>query len=117
MDITIASGLAFGGRLTDTERPAAGAAVTIALRPESVLLTAETAGPPATGPGWTSLPGRVLNGTYLGDQIEYRVDAPGMGELVSRAQAQSLGHATRAFGPGEAVRAWWHEDATLVLTS
>ena len=42
---------------------------------------------------------------------------PASGNLISRAQTQTAGHATRAYGPGEAVRAWWHEDATLVLTN
>ncbi|HEY5630017.1 MAG TPA: TOBE domain-containing protein, partial [Candidatus Limnocylindrales bacterium] len=117
VDLSCDGGPAFAGRLTDTARPGAGAAVTIALRPESILLTGETAGAPGAGAGWTGLPGRVLSGTYLGDQVEYRVDVPGMGELISRAQTQTAGHATRAYGPGESVRAWWHEDATLVLTS
>jgi spermidine/putrescine transport system ATP-binding protein len=117
VDLVTDGGPAFPGRLTDATRPDPGTAVTIALRPESMLLTAETAGPPVDGPGWTSLPGRVQNGTYLGDQNEYRVVVPGIGELISRVQAQSLGQATRAFGPGESVRVWWHQDATLVLAS
>lgn len=117
VDVTISGGLSFAGRLTGGDKPAAGSAVTLALRPESVVLTAEAAGPPAEGSGWASLPGRVLSGTYLGDQNEYAVDVPGMGELIARVQAQSLGHATRAHGPGESVRVWWHRDAALVLTS
>jgi spermidine/putrescine transport system ATP-binding protein len=117
VDIVVDGGLAMGGRLTGPDRPAAGTAVTVALRPESVLLAGETAGPPADSPGWTSRPGRVVSGTYLGDQNEYRVDVPGMGELISRVQTQPLGQATRAYGPGEAVRVWWHRDATLVLAS
>ena len=117
VDLAADGGAAFPGRLTDSTRPEPGTSVTIALRPESVLLTAESGVAPVEGPGWTSMPGRVQSGTYLGDQNEYRVDVPGMGELISRGQAQSLGQATRAFGPGEAVRVWWHQDATLVLTS
>jgi spermidine/putrescine transport system ATP-binding protein len=117
VDVAIAAGLNFTGRLTGGDRPAAGAAVTLALRPESVVLTGEAENPPAAGPGWASLPGRVLNGTYLGDQNEYRVDVPGMGELIARVQAQALGHATRAHGPGDSIRVWWHRDAALVLTS
>jgi spermidine/putrescine transport system ATP-binding protein len=110
-------GLSCSGRLTDDDRPAAGSEVTLALRPESVLLAGGAATPPAGGAGWAGLPGRVLSGTYLGDQNEYRVDVPGMGELIARVQAQSLGQATRAYGPGEAVHVWWHRDAALVLTS
>ncbi len=117
LGVEIDGGLRFAGRLTNGDRPAAGAAVTLALRPESVLLTGEGAAPPAEEPGWAGLPGRVLSGTYLGDQNEYRVDVPGMGELITRVQAQSLGQATRAFGPGESVCVWWHKDAALVLTS
>jgi spermidine/putrescine transport system ATP-binding protein len=116
--VSIAGGLSFAGLLTDAQRPAAGADVTVALRPESVVLTAERSGPPAAGAGWTSLPGRVVNGTYLGDQNEYRVTAPGIGDLVSRVQSQTVdGGGMRAFGPGETVTVWWHQDSTLVLTS
>ncbi len=117
VSVETSGGLSFSGRLTDDHRPAAGSEVTLALRPESVLLASGPATPPAGGTGWAGLPGRVLNGTYLGDQNEYRVDVPGMGELIARVQAQSLGQATRAYGPGEAVHVWWHTDAALVLTS
>jgi hypothetical protein len=59
-----------------------------------------------------------VNGTYLGDQNEYRVSAPGLGDLVSRVQSQTVdGGGMRAFGPGETVTVWWHQDSTLVLTS
>jgi spermidine/putrescine transport system ATP-binding protein len=115
--VAVEGGPAFAGRLPDSGRPAEGTVVTIALRPESVMLSAADAAAPGSGAGWSGLPGRVLTGTYLGDQIEYRIDVPGMGELVSRVQAQSAGHALRAFAPGEGVHAWWHQDATLVLAS
>ena len=116
--ISIAGGPSFNGRLTDANRPQPGADVTVALRPESVVLAGETSGPPAAGSGWTSLGGRVVSGTYLGDQNEYQVKVPGLGDLVSRVQSQTVdGGGMRAFGPGESVSVWWHEDSTLVLTS
>ena len=56
-----------------TRRPtlAPGQAVTVATRPERLEVVPADAG--AVGDGWTSVPGRINQGTYLGDQTEYRV--------------------------------------------
>jgi hypothetical protein len=61
----------------------------------------------------------VTQGTYLGDQTEYRVDAAGLGDLVIRRQNEtSTGEQVdRIYGPGEAIEVTWHEDANLMLLS
>jgi spermidine/putrescine transport system ATP-binding protein len=115
--VAVIDGPGFGGRLTDAQRPTEGASVTVALRPECVILGDAGGDSPTPAPGWSSLAGRVVSGTYLGDQIEYRVSVPGMGELVSRAQYEATTGHVRTFGPGQQVLAWWHEDSTLILTS
>ena len=61
----------------------------------------------------------MTQGTYLGDQTEYRVDAAGLGELVIRRQNETLSgeQVDRIYGPGEAIVVTWHEDANLMLLS
>jgi spermidine/putrescine transport system ATP-binding protein len=115
VQVAAADGVTLTGRLTDGTRPAPGDEVTVAIRPESVRLSA----PPAASatPGWTSVAGRVTSDTYLGDQHEYRVDVPGLGELIARSQAQVADGPERAFGRGEDVVVGWHDTAALVLTS
>jgi spermidine/putrescine transport system ATP-binding protein len=115
--VTTADGLAFGGRLTDTASAAVDAAVTVALRPECVILSPPDRDPPGRGAGWFHLPGRVVQGTYLGDQSEYRVLVPGLGDLIVRRTNETLQGDYRTFGPGEPVTVGWHEDSTLLLTS
>ncbi len=62
------------------------------------------------------VPGRISQGTFLGDQTEYRVQAEGMGELVIRRQNEAARAGSRAFGPGEAVVVTWREESSLVVT-
>lgn len=95
----------------------ADAPVTVAIRPECLVLAPEGRAPEAFGPGWSSLPGRVIQGTYLGDQNEYRVAVPGLGELIVRRTNETHETDYRAFGAGESVTVAWHEDLTLLLTS
>jgi spermidine/putrescine transport system ATP-binding protein len=116
--VAIPAGPAFGGRLTDPSATlATDASVTVAIRPECVILSPSDAPPPADGPGWSRLTGRVVQGTYLGDQSEYKVAVPQLGELIVRRQNEGLEGDYRTFGPGEAVTVGWHEDSTLLLTS
>ncbi len=112
--VSAPDGVTVTGRLADGERPAPGAEVTVAIRPEHVRVAA---GGASDVPGWTALAGRVTSDTYLGDQHEYRVAVPGLGELVARAQAQGGDGAGRAFHTGEDVVVGWHDTAALVLTS
>ena len=115
--VETSSGLRIGGIVTDSAaRPAAGQAVDIAIRPERLRIQPASADAgPSDGEGWTSVAGQVLQGTYLGDQTEYRV-ATAAGQLVIRRPTSPEG-AGRAFGPGEPVAVRWHEDANLVLTA
>jgi ABC-type Fe3+/spermidine/putrescine transport system ATPase subunit len=103
--------------VTDADRPAAGDEVTLALRPESVRLAPAGTNLGEGGSGWATVSGRVRSDTYLGDQHEYRVDVPGLGELIARSQAFGPDGPGQAFRPGEDVAIGWHEGSALVLTS
>ena len=109
--VQTASGLVLRGRLTDpAARPAVGDTAVVAIRPERLDLA------PATAPertGWTAIQGRIRQGTYHGDQTEYRVDTD-LGQLVARRPHHVL--ATEAgVGPGDPVMVRWPDDANLVL--
>ena len=61
------------------------------------------------------VPGRIHQGTYLGDQTEYRITTDRAGELVARRQ-NALGAGTaQGLGPGDPVVVRWHEEANLIL--
>jgi ABC-type Fe3+/spermidine/putrescine transport system ATPase subunit len=108
-------GLQLSGLVTDPNaRPDAGAAVTVAVRPEHILVEPASAGSPATA-GWTSVPGRVTQGTYLGDQTEFRVHTDQAGELIARRQNQLGEQTSHGLGPGEPVTVRWHEAANHLL--
>jgi spermidine/putrescine transport system ATP-binding protein len=115
--VAIAGGARLVGRVTDADRPAAGDEVTLALRPESVRLAPAGTNLGEGGSGWATVSGRVRSDTYLGDQHEYRVDVPGLGELIARSQAFGPDGPGQAFRPGEDVAIGWHEGSALVLTS
>jgi spermidine/putrescine transport system ATP-binding protein len=111
-------GLKLTGTVTDPiAHPAAGDRVSVAIRPEHLRVEAAPNGAAAMEPvgGWTCVTGRINQGTYLGDQTEYRVQTDQAGELVVRRQNQ-LGETTgQGLGPGEPVTVRWHEAANLVL--
>jgi spermidine/putrescine transport system ATP-binding protein len=109
-------GLTLKGTVTDPgATPRADDAVTIAIRPER--LTVEPAGVEngADVPGWTAVPGRIHQGTYLGDQTEYRIQTDLAGELIVRRQNATGISGGAGLAPGEPVVVRWHEDANLVL--
>jgi spermidine/putrescine transport system ATP-binding protein len=114
--ITTDGGLKLIGRVTDPDaRPNAGDRVTVAVRPEHLRVEPASTGGDAEAAGWTRVAGRVRQGTYLGEQTEYRVQTDGAGELVARRQNQ-LGDSTgQGLGPGDPVTVRWHEGANLVL--
>ena len=58
----------------------------------------------APGDGWTAIRGRIHQGTYLGDQTEYRVTRPTAGELIVRRQNARGAGAGRGIGPGRSGR-------------
>ena len=103
------------GGVTDPDaRPAAGATVTVATRPErlQIVPTSESS---SGGMGLTEVPGRVTQGTYLGDQTEYRVHTEQAGELIVRHQNAMGAGGALGVGPGDPVIVRWQEDANLIL--
>ena len=109
--VETAEGLRLTGPVMDPAADLAkGRSLVVAIRPERFRIgpgrsAGDTQGG-ADGAGWVSVPGRVTQGTYLGDQTEYRVDAAGLGELVIRRQNEPTSAASnvdRIYGPGEAV--------------
>jgi spermidine/putrescine transport system ATP-binding protein len=115
--VETASGLRLQGSVTDPgAHPATGAAVSVALRPERFEIERATgAEKPTTTAGWTRIPGRVQQGTYLGDATEYRITTDAVGDLVTRSQNATADATARTFGPGEPVIVAWRDEANLVL--
>jgi spermidine/putrescine transport system ATP-binding protein len=106
-------GLILRGHLTDPDAAiAAGDAVTVATRPERLEV-----GPPGSpsDAGWASVEGRIHQGTYLGDQTEFRVHTEQAGELIVRRQNATGAGTSQGLGPGDPVTVRWLEEANLVL--
>jgi spermidine/putrescine transport system ATP-binding protein len=118
-------GLRLTGLITDpTAHPPADSQVTVAIRPEhldvqpagSTEIPDAADGAASHGPsGWTTIRGRINQGTYLGDQTEYRIQTDQAGELVARRQNQLGASTSQGMGPGDPVTVRWHEEANLVL--
>jgi spermidine/putrescine transport system ATP-binding protein len=108
-------GLALGGVVTSTAAtPAAGDEVVVAVRPERLDVIPATTDEAARA-GWTQIAGRVQQGTYLGDQTEYRITTDDAGELVARRQNAAGAGGALGAGPGDPVTVRWHEEANLIL--
>ncbi len=108
-------GVTMRGVLTDPDaRPATGDAVTVATRPERLEVAAVDDGG-VTRDGMTQIRGRVQQGTYLGDQTEYRVDTEEAGELIVRHQNAAGAGGAPGVGPGDPVVVRWQEEANLIL--
>jgi spermidine/putrescine transport system ATP-binding protein len=103
-----------GGVTDDAANPGPGDDVTVAVRPEHLHISAAEDAPPPSS-GWTAVEGRVSQGTYLGDQTEYRVKTDSAGELVVRRQNQLGASTGHGLGPGDPVLVRWHEAANLIL--
>jgi len=115
--VTVASarGLTLRGRVTDpAATPAIGDSVTVVIRPERLEVAVDR-GEGASG--WTAVDGRIRQGTYLGDQTEYRVHTDEAGELVVRLQNSSGASIGQGIGPGDPVVVRWREEANLVLAA
>ena len=110
-----AAGLVLRGRPTDPRHHVGvGDAVTVATRPERLELL--PAGGLGEAPaGHSQVPGTVIQGTYLGDQTEYRVKTDLAGDLIVRHQNASGAGGAPGAGPGDQVVVRWHEEANLVL--
>jgi spermidine/putrescine transport system ATP-binding protein len=113
--VRTARGLTMRGRMTDPDaRPAVGDTVIVATRPERLEVIPEAAVTDA-GAGMTQIPGRVQQGTYLGDQTEYRVQTGEAGELIVRHQNAAGAGGAPGVGPGDPVVVRWEEEANLIL--
>ena len=109
------SGLTLVGSVTDpVASPLIGDRVTVAIRPERFQVEPDGGTVDATA-GWTAIRGRVNQGTYLGDQSEYRIETAEAGELIVRRQNALGAAAGRGIGPGDSVVVRWHEEANLIL--
>ena len=109
------SGLTLVGRVTDpVASPLIGDRVTVAIRPERFQVEPDGGTLDATA-GWTAIRGRVNQGTYLGDQSEYRIETAEAGELIVRRQNALGAAAGQGIGPGDSVVVRWHEEANLIL--
>ncbi len=112
-EVAAAGDFRIAGTVTDpSARPSAGTEVTVAVRPERLRVDAVD-DPEPDGAGWVSVPGRITQGTYLGEQTEYRIHTDLVGELVVRRQ--NAAGAAQHVGPGDQVVVRWHEEANLVL--
>ena len=109
-------GLELSGFVTNREaEAAAGTEVTVAIRPERMEVQPASEAATASSAGWHEIPGTIHQGTYLGDQTEYRIETDQAGEVIVRRQnAAGTGGALGA-GPGDAVVVRWHEEANLIL--
>ena len=110
-------GLRLTGLVTDPDaRPAPGTGVIVAVRPERLRVEpAGHAAPPADGE--SRLEGRIHQGTYLGDQTEYRVATDVAGEMVVRRQNAAGAAAIMGVGPGDPVVVRWEDSANLILVA
>ena len=111
-------GLVLHGRLTDPDTTLrVGDAVIVAVRPER-LDVGVAGGEPSSTDVRTRIAGRINQGTYLGDQTEFRVQTDVAGELVVRRQNEAArGGAHLGLAPGDPVTVSWSEDANLVLVA
>jgi spermidine/putrescine transport system ATP-binding protein len=108
-------GLRLRGRITDPDaRPGVGDAVTVAIRPERLSVGAAASSGPADD-GVVTVEGRINQGTYLGDQTEFRVATDLAGELIVRRQNAAGAGSGAGVGPGDPVKVSWHEEANLIL--
>jgi spermidine/putrescine transport system ATP-binding protein len=108
-------GLVLGGRVTDRDAVlSVGDSVTVAIRPERMEVATDDATEPAR-PGTTVVEGHIKQGTYLGDQTEYRVTTQQAGNLIVVHQNVSGAGGAVGAGPGDRVIVRWHEEANLIL--
>jgi spermidine/putrescine transport system ATP-binding protein len=108
-------GLIMHGPITDPDaRPAVGDTISVAVRPERITVAADD-GSSEAPPGMTEVRGYVQQGTYLGDQTEYRVHTDQAGDIVVVHQNTAGAGGALGAGPGDRVVVRWHEEANLIL--
>jgi spermidine/putrescine transport system ATP-binding protein len=100
-----------------SRRPAAaGEQVVVAVRPERLRVEPAGSADPE-GDGWTRIEGRIHQGTYLGDQTEFRITTDVAGEVVARRQNATGAAAVSGLGPGDPVVIRWEDSANLILVA
>jgi spermidine/putrescine transport system ATP-binding protein len=110
------NGLRLTGRVTDpTATLAVGSAVTVAVRPERVTVEAGDVEGSSRADGSVEIVGHVRQGTYLGDQTEYRIETDQAGELIIRRQNATGAGSSGGVRPGERVVVRWHDESNLIL--
>ena len=87
-----------------------GSRVTVAVRPEKIAMTTG-----ATSGARNSWSGRVIVGTFLGDQTEYRVRLGNSQDIVVRRQNVGLNGTNVAVAPGASVYLSWEPEVSLLL--
>jgi spermidine/putrescine transport system ATP-binding protein len=108
-------GLILSGRVTDRDATlSVGDQVTVAIRPERMEVTTDEA-TASSAPGMTAILGHIKQGTYLGDQTEYRVTTEQAGDLIVVHQNVSGAGGAVGAGPGDRVIVRWNEEANLIL--
>ena len=114
--VTTERGLRLTGVVTDPQANAThGQHVVVAVRPERMRIDPVAFAEPAAT-GWNRIEGRVHQGTYLGEQTEFRVTTDAAGEVVVRRQNAS-GTTGAGLGPGDAVAISWEDSANLILVA
>jgi ABC-type Fe3+/spermidine/putrescine transport system ATPase subunit len=110
-------GIKLVGTVTDPDaRPAVGQHVLVAVRPERMRVEpADLAVDPAAG--WYGIEGHVRQGTYLGEQTEFRIVTDQAGEVIVRRQNAGGAAGMSGIGPGDRVAIRWEESANLILVA
>jgi spermidine/putrescine transport system ATP-binding protein len=115
--VETARGLRLRGLVTDPlARLVPGTPVVVAVRPERLRVEPAITEVSASA-GWTSIPGRIHQGTYLGDQTEFRITTDLAGEMVARRQNAAGAGSIEGVGPGESVLVRWEDSANLILVA
>ena len=103
--------------VTDPDaRLTAGEQVVVAVRPERLRVDPAGSADPE-GDGWTRIEGRIHQGTYLGDQTEFRITTDVAGEVVARRQNATGAAEVSGLGPGDPVVIRWEDSANLILVA
>jgi putrescine transport system ATP-binding protein len=96
--------------VTSTIQPVAGMTVPIAVRPEKIRISSET----ASGDLANALRGEIVDINYLGDVSAYSVRLPS-GALMRVTAANLVRSGTGFFAPGQRVSLSFSPDACIVL--
>ena len=90
-----------------------GAAASIAIRPEMVVLSAHNTNATDMDTD-VALNGRIKNRIFLGEHTEYLVDADGLGDVLVLSP-KHIESAQGGYEPGDAITIGWKNDTALAL--